>query len=745
MADFQFFMPIAKVDTEKRTVSGYASTPAKDSDGEIVTLDAVRSALPGYMDYGNIREMHALKAVGVAQEANVDTKGLFLTAKIVDDDAWAKCVEGVYKGFSIGGRKLAKTGNKITSIEMTEISVVDRPANPECKMSLAKSAKRVGEAQGYLLKIKPKVSTEGKALAKMAKIVTSLAKAGPAAAHDGFSLPAKPDANVSPKDPSVEVNKTDDDTTPCKEHGKINCEKCATAKANDGKVACKAHGTIDCEKCALEKREFDEKKRTELAASGKALPDGSYPIENVSDLENAVQAYGRAKDKGKAKAHIMARAKSLGAESTLPADWSGSKKNKKEAKKLAKAKLAAAFGIAGDSFLTLRKGMSTAGSLAYSFDSIRGAQRSLMMEAKREGGDMKDKALAGKLGTIAKDLASVISLKAEHEGGEALDMSDADDAYVTTLFGEEFQMAVNNGALASASTGDPIADAMALLMKRAAMPTRMQRMAMASDGVKKARKAAKDAREAIEDVHKMLKASYMAKMAKAAKKPDAKDDDDEFDTAGAMEKLQKAYAAINQSRDLGKAATAQLTKAMARSGQRGEEAGDAEAGFYEVPAGVTDLSPAALAGAAPGTKSGGSQPPMYPGDGSVYAGKAADPFDLRKYADKNGQVPAHVAELVMQNARATGELEALRRMPAAGPGGRRPYAFDMSKVVGGTTDNTAMNKALFDGVDVNAIGSGDERAHNEAAARTAGNFLMSGRFGKSLFDPEFRGMVGGGK
>src|SRR5580692_9232641 len=187
MADFQFFMPIAKVDTEKRTVSGYASTPAKDSDGEIVTLDAVRSALPGYMDYGNIREMHALKAVGVAQEANVDTKGLFLTAKIVDDDAWAKCVEGVYKGFSIGGRKLAKTGNKITSIEMTEISVVDRPANPECKMSLAKSAKNVGEAQGYLLKIKPKATAEGKALAKMAKIVTSLAKAGPAAAHDGFS------------------------------------------------------------------------------------------------------------------------------------------------------------------------------------------------------------------------------------------------------------------------------------------------------------------------------------------------------------------------------------------------------------------------------------------------------------------------------------------------------------------------------------------------------------------------------
>ena len=29
MTDFQFFMPIAKVDEEHRTVSGYASTPTK--------------------------------------------------------------------------------------------------------------------------------------------------------------------------------------------------------------------------------------------------------------------------------------------------------------------------------------------------------------------------------------------------------------------------------------------------------------------------------------------------------------------------------------------------------------------------------------------------------------------------------------------------------------------------------------------------------------------------------------------
>src|SRR5689334_3308637 len=41
---FSFFMPTAKVDKERRTVSGYASTPCLDLDGERVTLDAVKEA-----------------------------------------------------------------------------------------------------------------------------------------------------------------------------------------------------------------------------------------------------------------------------------------------------------------------------------------------------------------------------------------------------------------------------------------------------------------------------------------------------------------------------------------------------------------------------------------------------------------------------------------------------------------------------------------------------------------------------
>ena len=61
-------------------------------------------------------------------------------------------------------------------------------------------------------------------------------------------------------------------------------------------------------------RTFSEGERKDLAKKGTALPDGSYPVENMSDLHNAIQAFGRGKgDKSTLRAHILSRAKALGA------------------------------------------------------------------------------------------------------------------------------------------------------------------------------------------------------------------------------------------------------------------------------------------------------------------------------------------------------------------------------------------------------------------------------------------------
>lgn len=139
----RFYWPIAKVDTEQRMVWGYASTEALDEQGEIVKREALEAALGDYMRFANIREMHQPSAVGVAKEAAVDDRGLYLAAKIVDDEAWDKVVQGVYKGFSIGGRVMARDPadrSVITGLALTEISVVDRPANPEAVFDCWKAA-----------------------------------------------------------------------------------------------------------------------------------------------------------------------------------------------------------------------------------------------------------------------------------------------------------------------------------------------------------------------------------------------------------------------------------------------------------------------------------------------------------------------------------------------------------------------------------------------------------------------------
>lgn len=77
----------------------------------------------------------------------------------------------------------------------------------------------------------------------------------------------------------------------------------------------------------IEKAEFSDKERVSLAKEGKAMSDGSYPIRNESDLKNAVQAFGRAKDKDKTKSWIKKRAKELGKENLLPDDWKKAEEN----------------------------------------------------------------------------------------------------------------------------------------------------------------------------------------------------------------------------------------------------------------------------------------------------------------------------------------------------------------------------------------------------------------------------------
>lgn len=61
----------------------------------------------------------------------------------------------------------------------------------------------------------------------------------------------------------------------------------------------------------LYEKQFSSDERDTLAKSGKALPGGGFPIPDLASLKDAMQAYGRAKDKTATKALLLKRAKEL--------------------------------------------------------------------------------------------------------------------------------------------------------------------------------------------------------------------------------------------------------------------------------------------------------------------------------------------------------------------------------------------------------------------------------------------------
>lgn len=71
---------------------------------------------------------------------------------------------------------------------------------------------------------------------------------------------------------------------------------------------------------AMTKQAPSAEVRERLAETGEALPDGSFPIRNTTDLRNAIAAFGRARedDRGRVARHIGRRARALDATDMLP-------------------------------------------------------------------------------------------------------------------------------------------------------------------------------------------------------------------------------------------------------------------------------------------------------------------------------------------------------------------------------------------------------------------------------------------
>lgn len=146
---FGFDFQKATNETE-RTVVGFATLDNLDQTGDIVLAKASEDAFRTFR--GNIRAQHNKHdAVGrmVAFEpaeyydATTDKtyRGIRVAVRVSEgaEDTWKKCADGTYSGFSIGGavvesenvynRDLGKTVKVITKYRLTELSLVDNPAN----------------------------------------------------------------------------------------------------------------------------------------------------------------------------------------------------------------------------------------------------------------------------------------------------------------------------------------------------------------------------------------------------------------------------------------------------------------------------------------------------------------------------------------------------------------------------------------------------------------------------------------
>jgi len=126
-------------------VSGIASSESVDTAGETVLASAMRSALPDYLKFPAVREQHdPTKAAGTALSVEVADDGMtYLEALIVDPIAIAKVKAKVYRGFSIGGNvppggRDPANPKTIRALNLTEVSLVDRPANPDAVLQLVK-------------------------------------------------------------------------------------------------------------------------------------------------------------------------------------------------------------------------------------------------------------------------------------------------------------------------------------------------------------------------------------------------------------------------------------------------------------------------------------------------------------------------------------------------------------------------------------------------------------------------------
>lgn len=154
--DFRLFIPLTKVDVEKRLVFGTLAEEIPDRAGEIMDYESARPEFEAWSDeiakasdgksLGNLRAMHGQVAAGRLESLAFDdaAKRIECCGRVVDDGEWKKVLEGVYTGFSMGGKYLKRWPDAddpaLTRYtpRPVEVSLVDNPCIPTATFEVLK-------------------------------------------------------------------------------------------------------------------------------------------------------------------------------------------------------------------------------------------------------------------------------------------------------------------------------------------------------------------------------------------------------------------------------------------------------------------------------------------------------------------------------------------------------------------------------------------------------------------------------
>lgn len=335
-------------------------------------------------DGGNVRVQHqamrdpAGKSIGIELDRDGDS-GHWVKSLVVEPVAKRLVEKGILTAYSVGiARPVIRRdptgkarGGIVAGGSLAEISLVDRPANKACGLVMAKS-----EGGTTALEAVGEVWGDADLLAKFATDDT-LNKAG-GDSGDGDMQPGKKPSASDTAAPAGESNSDDgqdgqdgDGGDDAQDQDDTDGGGDAVSKADlvtqkayqqarldyqsrEPSLAKAVGGTEYLQRRAdwmrwdaegreegldasregarlwlakrgidpnADKRDFTADQRDAAADSGAAMPDGSFPIKNGGDLDNAIGLAGNAKDPGAARAHIKRRAAALGLESKIPDTW----------------------------------------------------------------------------------------------------------------------------------------------------------------------------------------------------------------------------------------------------------------------------------------------------------------------------------------------------------------------------------------------------------------------------------------